>query len=293
VRRYVMMLRDMGIPVESEKGRYGSYSLRPGFRLPPLMFTDPEILAIVLGLIAVRQMGLAATPGVESALSKIARVLPDELAERARAVESTLTLNVSAATPVAAEMLARFSIAAHGHSRLWIEYAGSGGERTAREIDVYGLIFHAGAWYAVAHCHLRNGLRVFRLDRVAHSRVLPARFDPPADFDALAYLLNSIATMPGVWNVEVLFEGTPFGNLQRAYREIGMLEATANGVRLRCFASDLDWIARTLLARPYDFTVIQPPELRDALREIASAILKRNERPVGKRRRVSRTASPH
>src|SRR5204863_4074973 len=66
VRRYVTMLQDLGIPVEAERGRYGAYRLRPGFKLPPLMFSDEEALAVVLGLLAARQLGLAvAAPAVE------------------------------------------------------------------------------------------------------------------------------------------------------------------------------------------------------------------------------------
>src|SRR5437764_9842270 len=75
VRRYITMLQDLGIPVEAGRGRYGSYRLRPGFKLPPMMFTDDEALALTLGLLAVRQMGLAsAAPAVEGGLAKIARV---------------------------------------------------------------------------------------------------------------------------------------------------------------------------------------------------------------------------
>src|SRR5436853_2033906 len=80
VRRYITMLQDMGIPVEAERGRYGGYKLRPNFKLPPLMWTEDEALAITLGLQAARQLGLTQTaPIVESALAKVERVLPPAL----------------------------------------------------------------------------------------------------------------------------------------------------------------------------------------------------------------------
>ncbi len=60
VRRYILMLQDMGIPIEAELGRDGGYSLRPGFKLPPMMFTNDEVLALVLGLLVVRHFGLTA-----------------------------------------------------------------------------------------------------------------------------------------------------------------------------------------------------------------------------------------
>ena len=60
VRRYVALLQDMGFPVSGQRGRYGGYRLRPGFRLPPLMFTEDEALALLLGLMAARRLGLTA-----------------------------------------------------------------------------------------------------------------------------------------------------------------------------------------------------------------------------------------
>src|SRR6202162_6403371 len=72
VRRYITMLQDLGIPIEAERGRHGSYRLRPGFKLPPLMFTEDEALALTLGLLAAQRLGLtAAAPAVQGALAKI------------------------------------------------------------------------------------------------------------------------------------------------------------------------------------------------------------------------------
>lgn len=51
VRRYIVMLQDMGIPVEAERGPYGAYQLQRGYKLPPLMFTDAEAIALTLGLV--------------------------------------------------------------------------------------------------------------------------------------------------------------------------------------------------------------------------------------------------
>ncbi|MDQ3327603.1 MAG: HTH domain-containing protein, partial [Chloroflexota bacterium] len=74
-RRYVETLQDLGIPVEAERGRYGAYRLRPGYKLPPLMFSEDEVLALTLGLLAARKLGLAAAaPAVEGTLAKVERV---------------------------------------------------------------------------------------------------------------------------------------------------------------------------------------------------------------------------
>ena len=80
LRRYIAKLEDLGIPVVAERGRYGCYSLVAGFKLPPMMFTDDEALALALGLLAARGLGLAeAAPAVQSAQAKLERVMPAPL----------------------------------------------------------------------------------------------------------------------------------------------------------------------------------------------------------------------
>ena len=77
VRRYVTMLQDMGIPVEGERGRFGQYRLRAGYKLPPLMFTDDEALAVVVGIEAARRSGLTGDgAAADTATSKVRRSLP-------------------------------------------------------------------------------------------------------------------------------------------------------------------------------------------------------------------------
>src|SRR3712207_2698876 len=103
VRRYVTMLQDLGIPVEGERGRYGGYRLRPGYKLPPLMFSDDEALAVTMGLLAARRLGLAATaPAVEGALAKVERVLPPALRGRVAAVQQALVTDLPPARDVPA-----------------------------------------------------------------------------------------------------------------------------------------------------------------------------------------------
>ncbi|NEA21409.1 HTH domain-containing protein, partial [Actinomadura bangladeshensis] len=89
VRRYAARLDDLGVPVTADRGRHGGYRLMPGYKLPPLMLTDDEAAAVVLGLLAGRRMGL---PGqaTETALAKVQRVLPAALRDRVQALRDTL-----------------------------------------------------------------------------------------------------------------------------------------------------------------------------------------------------------
>src|SRR5258707_13327825 len=108
VRRYIMMLQDLGIPIEAERGRYGTYRLLRGFKLPPLMFTEDEALALTLGLLAAMRLGLAAAaPAVEGALAKVERVMPATLRARMEAGQETLIFDIPPpdATPAHATLL--------------------------------------------------------------------------------------------------------------------------------------------------------------------------------------------
>ena len=89
LRRYIIMLQDLGIPIEAERGRNGAYVLSAGFKLPPMMFTNEEALALTVGLISARHLNLADTDrAVESAFAKLERVMPLDLKSRVRARRS-------------------------------------------------------------------------------------------------------------------------------------------------------------------------------------------------------------
>ena len=276
VRRYVTMLQDLGIPIEAERGRYGSYRLRPGFKLPPLMLVEDEALAVTLGLLAVRQLGLAgAGAAAEVALAKIDRVLPAALRERVQAVQDVLAMSlpaVAAPSPPAGSTVMTLSTAVRQQRRVWMRYRSWREEETERAFDPYGVVFAAGRWYTAGWCHLRGGIRVFRLDRVQHLRVGEESFTAPAEFDCVGYVLRQVATGPYTWQVEVLVEA-PYEHVQPRVSPIAAtLQDTPEGVALRMGADSLDWAARFLVNLGLPFVVRHPPDLRAALHRLAARV---------------------
>ena len=96
VRRYIDNLQELGIPVEGQRGVGGGYRLQPGYRLPPLMLSDDEVVMVVIGLAAARRLGLdAGGDHPESALEKIHRVLPTTLRRRVEALEAAVAFTSS------------------------------------------------------------------------------------------------------------------------------------------------------------------------------------------------------
>jgi predicted DNA-binding transcriptional regulator YafY len=282
VRRYITMLQDLGIPVEAMRGPLGGYRLRPGFKLPPLMLADDEALAITLSLIAARRQGSAVDAlAIEGALAKIERVLPDGLRARLQAVQSVVTFSAAPPAPLPnSEIIMCISAAAQQQRRVLLRYL-SGNQETVRSFDPYGLVYHWDRWYAVGWCHLRSDVRVFRLDRVQDATPEEETFTRPQDFDSLAYVLDSLATAPWSWSVELLLETT----LEDARRRIppgsAIITPVAGGVLVRLGVDRLDWMARMLMLLGCSFVVRRPPELRDALRQLAAdtaALAERVER---------------
>ncbi len=275
VRRYIATLEEMGIPITADRGRDGGYMLVAGFKLPPLMFTDDEALAVSVGLLAARGLGLAeGAPAVASAQAKLERVMPANLKRRVRAVDETVALDLSRATPPGDnEALVALSAAAQQRLRVHLAYRGARGEETERDFDAYGLAYRRGRWYAVGHCHLRGGLRSFRLDRVGAVRPLALSFERPADFDALAYLAFSVATLPRAFAVEVLLH-TDLATAQRElFAAAGVLEWSAGGVLLRSQTDDLRWFALELSRLPFAFEIRRPAAMREALAAHARQLL--------------------
>jgi len=274
VRRYITMLQDLGIPVETERGRYGSYRLRPGFKLPPLMFTDEETLAVTLGLLAARKLGLAvAAPAVEGALAKIERVLPAALRERVQAIQNTLSFDVpSYGVAPDSAIIGTLCAAAQRERRVRLRYQAYESDETEREVDLYGLVYRSGFWYAVGYCYLRQDVRVFRLDRIISAEQRDETYQRPDDFDCMSHVTHAIATMPDKWLVEVELETTLEHAQHMVPPTMATLEQSPGGVLLRCYTHNMDWMAATLAGLNCPFTIHQPPELRDAVQQLADRL---------------------
>lgn len=271
LRRYIAALEDIGIPITAERGRYGAYMLVAGFKLPPMMFTDDEALALSVGLLAARSLGLAeGAVAVASAQAKLERVMPANLKNRVRAVDETVKLDLShAPAPGDTAVLVNLTSAAQARQRVHMQYRSAKGELTEREFDPYGLVHRGGCWYVSGLCHLRNGLRSFRLDRVVEVVPTQASFSRPVDFDAAKHLTFSMATLPRATPVEVVLHTDLNTAMQELNESIGLFEPCADGVLLRSRTDSVDWFGRQLMRLPFDFEIRKPAELRDAVRRRA------------------------
>lgn len=277
VRRYIATLQDMGIPVEGQRGPHGGYRLRRGYRLPPLMFNDSEAIALSLSLIAMRQFNFPVdVAAVEGALAKILRVMPHQPMQRVRSLQEALIFRFvqSPLQPLESDTLVQLSLAVSGRNSVQLRYQSWHGKETERRFDPYGIVVNDGYWYVSGYCHLRQDLRTLRLDRIVALQPQEEHFERPPDFQALPHVLESLATMPGATDIEILIKA-PLEDVQRAFpEEMGILQETPQGVLLRRAANDMTWIAHFLLWFDLPIVVLQPPELRDTLQNLGQRALR-------------------
>jgi predicted DNA-binding transcriptional regulator YafY len=275
LHRYFGMLEEMGIPIYTERGPHGGFSLVRGYRLPPLVFTPEEAVAVSLGAGLVGQMwGRLYQEAAQGALAKLDNVLPDEQrAEVAWARRSLLALGLHRGDPAAlAPHLEKIRRGARQHRRLALAYQGTSGPGlTERQVDPYALAFRSGWWYLVGYCHLRQGLRTFRVDRILELELLAESFHRPGDFDARAYLEESFQDQP-VARASLHFvpEGAHIALTNLSDWE-SVRENPDGSVDVVLAAPDLYWLASWVLSFATWVRVLDPPELRALVREWALA----------------------
>lgn len=286
VRRYVDHLRDLDVPVESVRGRYGGYRLASGYRMPPLMLSDDEALAVLLGLIAGRRAGLMTATGTasETAAAKIRRVLPERLGRRLDAVLGALEFTAPADDPTAPETAVLLSIAdAVRHRRpVSIRYTAADGRHSERTLHPYGLVAHSGRWYVTGGDPAIGQDRTLRLDRITGARTLPGMFEPPDGVDPAERVLTGLATTPYRHEVTLRIQGTAEQIRTRLPAGIAMIEEPPSGSsadpdiqpwsRVELRAERLDWVPAVLASLDLPFVIERPDELRDLVQAFADRL---------------------
>jgi predicted DNA-binding transcriptional regulator YafY len=272
--RDIQSLCEMGVPVITESGAYGGYTLMPDYSLAPLQLTLRETLLLRLALSSVSQ--LADTPFKaerESLLAKMQALMPAQQQQHADHLLDAIRLDVPArnyATPWIEELLE----SARTGQWLRISYRS---ERGASQLTILPRRLYAagGFWYCEAYAFERQEERTFRVDRVVE--------------------VSATETPEQVY-VELPAERLPYGH--PSHEEV-RIQLTARGVLLmerdpqlgdaiqlqgedgagslcfRCPPSEYDWLVQTALQLGSDADILAPESLRELIREAAKEIARR------------------
>jgi predicted DNA-binding transcriptional regulator YafY len=279
LRRYVVHLGDLGIPVQSVRGRYGGYRLAPGYRMPPLMLTDDEALAVLLGLVAGRRTGLVTTSvaAAESAAAKVARVLPVALGRRLDALLQTTDFTAGARPVIELEttVLLLLAEAVRDRRPVAISYASPNKPPSERTVHPFGIVAHSGRWYLTGADSASGQARTFRLDRIMTVELQAGTFELPDGFDPAERVLTGLAQAPHRHAVLIRVQGTPEqvrSQLPAGLATVHDIAHLDGWVRVRLQAERLDWVPAVLAGLGLPFAVEHPETLRGLLRSLAKRL---------------------
>jgi predicted DNA-binding transcriptional regulator YafY len=273
-RRYVEILREADIPIESARGPYGGYRLGRGLRLPPLMFSATEALGLVMAVLDGHHHAADPTDPVGSALGKIVRALPEAVAAQAEAVRRTTAPapDRGAARPDPNTTTALVQ-ACSNHRCVRIGYRTEAGSEWSIAVDPWAVVVRHGRWYLLCRTRSSDARRAYRIDRVRSVEVLDDTFVPPADLDPVAMLEEHLA-IGWEYDVEVVIDA-PLDVVGRCVpRTVGRLEVIdSTTTRLVGSTSNPVWYAEQLAAVPAPFRIVGGPEVREMARKLGQRLL--------------------
>lgn len=262
-RRYVGILREADLPVESATGPYGGYRVGRSLRLAPLMFTPGEAMGLVMAVLEGHRNAADPADLVGSALAKILRALPEQLAHPVRAVRAAVP-TLDGATAASPELTTMLIVACTQARQLKLMYRLGDRDRDML-IEPWAVVLRHSRWYLLGWSVTRQAQRVLRIDRITDAETTAESFTPPADLDALRTLEEHLSqgwTHP----VEVLIDATPEEAARWMPRSLGRLEpAEADRTVLRATTDEPDWYARQLATIPAPFVVLGSEPIRQAV----------------------------
>jgi predicted DNA-binding transcriptional regulator YafY len=270
-RRYIAILREAGVPVESSRGRYGGYRLGRGARLPPVVFTEEEALGLVMAVLEGHPAATDTGDLAGSALAKVIRALPESTGRQAAALReyASAAPDHHAAHPDPA-VTSALVVAVASRSRVRLRYRSRLGNEWEAEADPWAVVVRHGRWYLLCHSHHAGAVRSYRVDRILAVERTRQSFTPPDGLDPVAALEENLGSG---WDfpARVVFEA-PCSEVTPWIRPpMGRLRPHASGCLLVGSTSSPAMYAQEWLAAiPFAFRVEGGEELRAAVAALAS-----------------------
>ena len=273
-RRYVAILREAGIPIESVRGPYGGYRVGRGVRLPPLMFDAAEALGLVMAVLDGHHVASDPADPVGAALGKIMRALPEPVAAQAEAVRhATAPAPDRAAARPDPGTTSALVQACSDRRRVRIGYRSEAGREWVTDVEPWAVVVRHGRWYLLCRSPANDATRAYRVDRVRGVDVLDETFTPPVLLDPVATLEEHLAA-GWEYDVEVVIDAPADAVARCIPRTLGRLTPVdGDTARLVGSTSNPWWYAEQLAAMPAPYRIVECPELRHAARAIGERLV--------------------
>jgi predicted DNA-binding transcriptional regulator YafY len=272
IRNDVERLRSLGYPVDARPGVAGGYRLGTGGALPPLLLDDDEAVAVAVGL---RTAASDSVAGIEEtsvrALVKLQQVLPSRLRHKVSAFQSSALPMPSRGPQVDPDVLTVIASACRDHERLRFDYRAHSGAVSRRSVEPYRLVNDRRRWYLVAWDTDRDAWRTFRADRIEPRTPAGPRFTPralPPDQEIAAQVARGAGEATWRYRAQVIVHAPAAHVRGRLPIPVEVESLGEDRCAFEPGSDNPQMLALYLGMLDADFTIVDAPELVDALREL-------------------------
>jgi len=283
LHRYFGMLDEMGIPIYTERGPYGGFSLMRGYKLPPLIFSLEEAVAVHMGTSLISEAwGELYRDAAQSVMAKIENILPNEQrdeinwARRSLVATNLYRADLASLSPT----MKTLRTATHEHQQVSMTYQSQTNSKAEkRKVDPYTLVFRSGWWYLVGYCHTRSATRTFRVDRIQKMTILPQTFTVPDDFNIHVYLEGEFKEQ-NIIRAQLHFVVEAAGMVKGNRSLWESIQENKDGsMDVVLTSPDLSFLASMVLSFSPWASVINPPELQAMVLERATTMVNVHKSP--------------
>ena len=271
VYRDVKALEESGVPVIGEAG--SGYTIMEGYRLPPIMFTQEEAAAILMGSkLAQRMTDGSVQKHFEDALYKIQSVLrtadKDYLEQLLSNVEVTRPyINVEEASD---KHLTALQKAVAEKKVIYIRYQSNRESITERQVEPVGLWHYGQHWHLIGWCRLRNGYRDFRVNRILRLQLKDENYNSRS-YESLKDYINEVRELSAhLQEAVILFDKASMHYIGEAKLQQGFIkqEEAGDKMRLHFLTPHAEYFARWLLMYTNLVTIESPASLKDIIKKL-------------------------
>jgi predicted DNA-binding transcriptional regulator YafY len=273
VYRDVKALDESGVPVIGEAG--SGYSVMEGYRLPPVMFTQEEASALLLGAkLAEQQTDASVKKHFLAALYKIKAVLRTSDKEHMDTLDDQIAVYSRLPSDTySGRYLVDLQKALGDKKVITIRYQSNEEEVTQRHVEPIGLCHYGQAWHLIAWCRLRNGYRDFRVSRIQSMQLLEETFEPDSH-PSLQEYMQTMMSQNELQKVVIRFDKgcVRYMGSQKYYHGFVREEEDGQYLRMHFLTSHLEWLGRWLLMFTNNVTVESPEAMVNIMKELTEEI---------------------
>ena len=278
--RDLRALGESGVPLTYADG--GGYEILDGYQLPPLMLTAREAATLLLGTEFMKlQSDASLAKDADKVGMKIQQVLPREIQQYIERLQENTVMDPywlhrhqADVTDDEEGRWYELSQAVARQQRVMMEYmVASRAELTRRTVDPLGLVYYTDHWNLIAYDHLRGDIRNFRLDQIQSMRILLESFERPEGFDLARHLADR-GESPQNISIRIRFSNDVYRWARGSIPAVIENETEAGGKTTVLFAfENLSYIANWLMRYGTQAEVLEPAELRKAVRKRARSVM--------------------